>query len=361
MSSVTHHRRSNKVIAENQVVWMGIDTHKKNTTVTILDHDEVLYRDTIPTERKHFESIMRRLPQCRVEAVYEAGPTGYQLLRWLEEAGAEVMMTAPSNVPSRRGDYVKTDRRDALKLARMHRGQLLDPIWALTDEQYEHRELVRTRRQMVRKRTQTCQQIRAKLLYHGQTTPEDDQWSNAFLEWLQDAPTGRAGVDIGLASLARVYCDLTREIRALTKQIESLATACYEIEVDILNSIPGVGLITAMTFLTELGAIERFPTAERFVSYLGLTPSESSSGESKRQGGLPRRGNPHVRAVLVQAAWTTIGKDARMREVYDRIKNRNSNYGPQIAIVAVARRLALAMRAMLRDGTLYECEPLEPS
>lgn len=360
MSMVARTNRKNKVIAENKTVWMGIDVHKKNSTVTILDRDGIIYRDTIPSQQQHFEAIMKRLPDCAVEAVYEAGPTGYKTLRWLRAAGANAMMTAPSMVPDRNGDYVKTDKRDSLKIARLHRGQVLDPVWDLTNEQYEHRELVRSRRQLVHNRTRICQQIRSKLLFHGQDTPEDDQWSEAFLQWLEGTPTGRPGIDIPLAALARIYRDLTREIELLEKALKKLAESeQYRVEIDILTSIPGVGLITAMTFLTELGDLERFRTAEDFAGYLGLTPSEHSSGNRKRKGGLPRKGNPHIRGVMVQAAWTTIGKDARLREVYDRIKNRNSEYGAQIAIVAVTRRLALAMRAMLRDGTLYEYDSLD--
>lgn len=360
MSMVARTIRKNKVIAENETVWMGVDVHKKKCTVTILDQERIVYRDTVPTEREHFEAIMERLPGCAVKAVYEAGPTGYRALRWLREAGAHAMMTAPSMVPERNGDYVKTDRRDSLKLARCHRGNMLDPVRDLTDEQYEHRELVRSRRQQVQNRTRICQQIRSKLLFHGHDTPEDDQWSKAFLHWLEDAPTGRPGIDIALASMVRSYRHFSNEIRRFDKALEQLAqTEDHCVEVDILTSIPGVGLITAMTFLTELGDLRRFPTAEDFSSYLGLTPSENSTGGRKHKGGLPRKGNAHIRGVLVQAAWITIGKDARLREVYDRIKNKNTEHGSQIAIVAVTRRLALAMRAMLRDGTLYEYESLD--
>lgn len=358
MSSVTYPVRNNKVIAENRRVWMGIDVHKKNADLTIVDTEQVVFQRNIPMDEEHFAAILRRLPGCAVTAVYEAGPTGYRVLRWLDRQGAYAFMTPPSMVPTRHGDYVKNDRRDGLKLAVTARGGMLVEMWDLTDEQYEHRELVRTRRQLVEHRTAICQQIRSKLLFHGHSVPQKySGWSNALLEWLESAPTGRPSIDVSLRSLTRMYRDLSREIRALELELAELAKSdTFRESLELLKSIPGVGPITAMTFLTEIGSLERFRTAENFTGFLGLAPSETSSGERRRKGGLPRKGNAHIRGVLVQAAWVLISKDKRMREVYERIRSRHATFGPQKAIIGVARRLALAMRAVLRDGTLYEYE-----
>lgn len=354
MSIVTRTQQKNKVIAEGTTVWMGLDVHKKKASIAILSHDRLLYRDTVTIDRRHFEALVERLPGCDIRAVYEAGPTGYRMLRWLRELGVEAMMTAPSMVPIRPGAFVKTDTRDALKLASALRAKMLEPIWDLTDEQYEDRELVRSRTQFVQARTRVCSQIRAKLLFHGHETPEKDNWTKAFLQWLESNPTGRPMIDTTLKSLVRLYRAVSEEILALEREIRQLGAAKYQIELDILTSIPGVGIITAMTVITEVGDIRRFGSAEKFSSYLGLVPGEHSSGEQTNKGGLPRLGNAHIRQMLVQASWTLITKDVRMNDIYERIKARNAKYGPQIAIVAVARHLGLAMRAMLRDGTLYE-------
>lgn len=358
MSMVTRTQKKNNVIAEGITVWIGLDVHKKSASVAILSHDRLLHRDSVTIDRRHFESLVERLPGCDIRAVYEAGPTGYQVLRWLQELGVDAMLTAPSMVPVRPGAFVKTDRRDALALARAHRAQMLDPIWDLTDEQYEHRELVRTRAQFVRARSRACIQIRSKLTFHGHCTPENDNWTKEFLSWLESDPTGRPAIDESLKSFVRLYRFLSKEILDIEAKIRRLAATTYKVEVDILTSIPGVGVITAMTVITEVGDIKRFTTAKKFASYLGLVPGERSTGERVRKGGLPRRGNAFIRTILVQAAWTLIKKDAAMREMYERIKARNSKHGAQIAIVAVAHRLGLTVRAMLRDGTLYEFEEL---
>lgn len=356
MSKITRTHKKDNVIAEGITVWMGLDVHKKSVAIATLSDKQLVHRDSVTVDRRHFESLVERLPGCDIRAVYEAGPTGYQVLRWLRELGVDAMMTAASMVPVRPGASVKTDRRDALALARAHRAQMLDPIWDLTDEQYEHRELVRTRAQFVGDRSRTCIRIRSKLTFHGHPTPENDNWTKEFLSWLESDPTGRSGIDESLKAFVEQYRFLSRKILDIEAKIRRLAATTYKVEVDILTSIPGVGLITAMTVITEIGDIKRFGTAKKFASYLGLVPGERSTGERIRKTGLPRRGNAFIRTILIQAAWTLIKKDAGMRQMYERIKARNSKYGAQIAIVAVAHRLGLTVRAMLRDGTLYEFE-----
>lgn len=346
-----------KCIARDREVWMGTDDHKNNFVVVVLDENEVLCREKLPKAKDHLEALFDRLPDCKVWAVYEAGPTGYRMLRWLRDCGAEASMCAPSLVPTRDGDDIKTDRRDALKLARCLRGGMLDPIHDLTDQQYEHRELVRSRKQLVQQRSDIARQIKSKLLYHGIEVPdrlESSSWSNGFLEWLSSEPTGRPGIDTALESFVEMYRDATEKIRGLTREIRALAeTDIYAQKVDWLTTAPGVGVLTAMTFLVELGDISRFDNCKEFAAYLGLVPSESSSGERIQRGGLIRGGNRRVRRALVQSSWQAIGQDDGLRQVYERIKHNHGRGGAKIAIVAVARRMALACRAMLRDGETW--------
>lgn len=348
---------NDKTIAENRAVWIGIDVHKANASITVIGADDgVLHQSRVPMERVHFEGLVRKLPGCTIEAVYEAGPTGYQLERLLLSLGVSVTVVAPSMVPKRPGEYVKTDKRDSVKLAEMLRGGLLRPIHVHTDEQYETRELMRTRQQLVRKRTALYQQIKSKLLFHG-CAFEMKCWSDKTLRALEDGPTGRIGIDVAIRALVATIRCLNEQIRTIEDAVVELAaTEPYRQTHDNLVTIPGVGTMTAMTFLTELGELDRFETDEQFVSYLGLAPSEHTSDQRSHRGGLPRKGNPHIRNMLVQAAWKLIGKDARMRSSYERIKQRRGPFGAQIAIVAIARKLALAMRAMWRDQKPYAME-----
>jgi transposase len=333
---------------------MGIDVHRKNAVVTILDDGKLEHTCSIPMQRAHFDALIDRLPGCWVEATYEAGYTGYELLGWLRERGVDARMTAPSMIPKRPGEYVKNDRRDAHKLARNLRGKMLDPIWDLSSKQYEDRELVRLRATLVEERTRVAQRIKAMLEFHG-VQIQQKSWSQKRLRWLESGPTGRHGIDVALRTWVTVYRTLNEEIAKVRAELDRLAQrAEYEVEVDILESIPGVGRVTSMTVLTEVADFRRFPNASQFVGYLGLAPSERTSDGRGHRGGLPRKGNPRLRNAIVQAAWQVIRKDERLRTVYNRIQSSHPKHGAQIAIIAVARRLALAMRAMLRDGTMYE-------
>jgi len=151
-------------IARDEEVWMGIDAHKASWAVTILGSEGVLHQGSYEAKRSHLEGLVDRLPGCRIHAVYEAGPTGYKLLMWLRQMGCEALMTPPSLVPIRAGDRVKTDRRDSAKLAELLRAGLLKPIFDLKEETYHHRELVRTRAQLIEHRSDICRQIKSKLL-----------------------------------------------------------------------------------------------------------------------------------------------------------------------------------------------------
>lgn len=362
-ASASSESERSKVVARDREVWMGIDDHKRRFSVVVIgEEDEVLTEETLDKSQEHLDGLVERLPGCTIHAVYEAGATGYRMLRWLEEAGVEdARMTPPAMVPTRYGDQVKTDRRDALKLAKYLKSGLLETVHDHGQEGYADRELVRSRKQLVQQRSDLCRQIRSKLLFHGIEVPEalkSSGWSGEFLEWLEGGPSERERLNAILASFVETYHHLTGEIQRLEGEIREMAKEPrYAEKVERLRTAPGVGLITAMTLLVEVGAIERFDNCEQFASYLGLVPSERSSGERTSKGSLVDSGNKRAQSALVEASWQAIGKDDRLREVYERIKSRSGEDGAKIAIVAVARRLGLALRAMLRDGRDYQYQP----
>lgn len=342
-----------KIIVEDRTVWMGIDMHKRQFTVVIVDDEGEVFRDTFPYGKTHLKGLIERLPGCEIYAVYEAGAIGYQPLRWLREFGCNAFMTPPSLIPQKPGDQVKTDRRDARELAETLRADRLKAVYDLDDQAYADREITRTRKQLVEHRTRICQQIESKLTYHGIERPEEinTKWTKADLEWLASGPSGRPAIDVVLLSLVKTYRHLDRQIGAIEEWLEALAeTPRYRADVELLTTAPQVGVVTAMTFLVELqDVVGRFPTCEKLAGFLGLVPSESSSAGRGSKGSITRAGNKRVRTALVEAAWRVFPRDEQLKEVYERIKRNRGENGAQIAIVAVARRLALAFRAMLRD------------
>jgi len=343
-------------IATQGTVFIGLDVHKATIHATVLYEERergVLWVGSIPSKKQHVTGLIRRLKGCKIEVVYEAGCTGYRLKRWLEELGANVIMTPPGSVLKTKNAAIKTDRRDSLALAEQLRNRQLNPVHDLGDEGYLRRELIRTRDQVRQHRQQIGVQIKSKLLFHGIDIPEDERgrWSQAFLKWLEQcAPSPH--LDVCIESLVRIYRHLTQELNALTQQIETLSKhEDFAEDVALLTSIPGIGKLIAMTILLELGDLSRFDRATEFAGFLGLVPHENSSGDSQRKGGLTRRGNRRVRAALVQATWQLIYRCPHTKRNYEHLKTRRPS---GTAICATARRLALTMRAMLRDRTPYQ-------
>lgn len=344
-----------EAIAIDEEIWIGIDAHKKTLHLTVMDPNEVLSRQSIPYAKKHVRAFIDRFCDCEIVAVYESGPTGYSLKHWLEEFGCEAFITPVSKVPEQKGGkQIKTDRRDSHELAKLARAGMLEEVYDLGEKQYRQRELTRTRQQFVEKRTRVCNQIKSKLLYHGIEVPDEinTSWSNDFLNWLESAPTGNPHLDLSLELMVEEYRQLTTKIRRLKKEIKKLAeTEEFADEVELLTSVPQLGVLTAMTFLLELGDISRFDRCEEFSSFLGLIPGEWSSGERQRDSEV-RWGNRRVRSALVETSWRLKGVDPQMERTYDRILSNTNDSGK--AIIAVARRLGLALRAMLRKQEKYD-------
>lgn len=343
----------NSSYGKGKIIYAGIDVHKKDWVVTVVCEGEELYHAVIGSEPEVLIRILKRFEAKEVHTVYEAGPTGYWLHDALVEAGFDSMVTPPSLVP-RVGGKVKTDRRDSRKLASMLAGGFLRRVHVLTAEERAHRQLLRTRNQIEHHRRQVQNQIKSMLLFHGKRTPDTqkERWSEEHVRWIEGIQWEYPVLKTAMESMLKMYRELTQEYKHLTYEIEQLAlTEKYRERVGIATQIPGIGTFTAMSFLVELQNIERFRRAEQLASYLGLTPSQHSSGESIRMGHITRCGNYEVRTRLVESSWTLIRYDAQARMTYERIKHQTGS--GKKAITAMARRLALRLRRVLLDKEPY--------
>ena len=341
-------------IARDEEVFLGIDVAADYIAVCVLGRElDILRRDKILHTEAAVSAFLRRLPGCTVHAVYEAGPTGYQLLRWLRAAGcATADMVAPSKVPVLSGDRIKTDKRDALKLATMlATGQLRDAtVLDLTNQQYADRQLVRSRTQLVKAASTIKQQIKSLMLMHGIFLPRDIKptWSRRMIAFLAAYDSGEHYLNESLRELLKCLAERKIAVRRMNRLVKQLSDeGRFAADVQLLRTIPGFGAITSMTVLTEApDIVARFDSGPAFARYLGLVPTENSTGAQQRRGGLTHDGNAQLRTALVEASWTLIKKDVRMKEVYDRIKARRR---ASSAICAIGRRLAMAIYAMFRD------------
>lgn len=270
----------------------------------------------------------------------------------MQADGVDVIVTPPSKIPMESGDRVKTDTRDARRLAHLLSGGLLKAVNVPDVRKREDRELLRTREQIVRHRRHIFQQILSKISFHGLPVRFRAVISKAKRSEILSCPGLSGNVRYAFEELLNSYDYATKQLQSFRRRVLALAELKeYRRGVDILLGIPGIGLITAVSWLLELPAMKDFESNQKLGSYLGLTSSEHSSGESRRQGRITRCGNSRVRALLVQCAWKTLDGDKVMRQFYERIKRRR---GGKRAIVAVARKLSGRMRTVLMKNEPYQ-------
>jgi transposase len=344
--------KSIEKFVENQTVFCGIDIHKKFWVLCYLCNGEVVEKHVIPGELNALIHHTRRLyhSASRIKFVYEAGFSGYWLQRQLTGMGYECIITPPSRIPTH-PDKVKTDKRDAKKLARYLSGGLLKEVYVPSPSIEADRQLLRLREGNKKKLTRVKNQINSLLHLHGLMWRRESgcRWTRRFVMWLKGLEFEEENFRYILDQYLSEYYFLRDQIACITRRIRGLALSdVYSKNYKYISSCKGIGLITAMTFLVELCDMDRFRDSMHFSSYLGLTPGQYTSGEHVRLGHITHEGNAHLRGVLIESAWTVIRYDLFLREKYDRIKARGTN--GKKAIVAVARSLAIRLRRCV----LYE-------
>jgi transposase len=259
----------------------------------------------------------------------------------------------PSLIPVESGNRVKTDKRDSRKLAKLLESNMLKQVYVLTEEERSHRELVRTRRQLLEHRSDVMRQIKSKLLFHGIEYPlkKDIGWTRSYVKWLKELACEQVVLKISLEVLIELYEYLTQQLKGITEKLILLSrNPKYAEKIKLLKTVPGIGTLIALEILVELQNMERFSSAQKLASYIGLTPSEFSSGQHVQQGRITRCGNKRVRSCLVEGSWILISRDPAMRQKYLILKNRK---GGKRAIVAIARMLIIRIRRVLLNNEPY--------
>ena len=284
--------------------------------------------------------------------VYEAGPTGYTLVRELRGSGFQADVIAPSKMLVLPGPEAKSDRLDCRRLAMFAAKSLLRSVRVPTPQEEADRQMVRLREQFVRKHRTVRQQIKSFLLQHGMAEPEGlTHWSVAAVRALRELELLselRFCLDMLLDELAHAHAQLKR----VTKELGTLARCeRHQAAVRVLRSVRGVGLITAMTYRTELVAPERFTDGRQVARMLGLAPQIKESGETRQGGRLLKSGNARVRTVLVEAAWRWVAGDDTAAKRYRRLVANTGSANK--AIVGMARRLGVLLWRLSVKGELY--------
>ncbi len=294
----------------DSVEFIGLDVHKKSISVAIATQGRgapVRYYGKIPNTFTALDGFIRKRnrPGRQLRFVYEAGPCGYVIYRHLTRKGIDCSVVAPSLIPKKSGDRIKNDRRDARNLACLHRAGDLTKVYVPCAEDEAMRDLTRGREDARIVSRQAKQRLNSFLLRNGYHFPGKTHWSKAFFGWLADIRTPHAAQQITLQEYIDAVAQSVERVDRLTDQIRLLATEWRMAPVvQALQACRGVSLITAVTFVAELGDLQRFESPRMLMAYLGLTPSEYSSGDRIRRGAITKAGNRHVRRVLVEAAWS---------------------------------------------------------
>lgn len=292
-----------------KVRFVGLDVHAETIAVAVAEPGgEVRSHGLIPNRLESIRKLIGKLgPAQTLKACYEAGPTGYVLYWQLTQLGVNCEVIAPSLVPTKAGDRVKTDRRDAEKLARCHRAGELTAVW-VPDEAHEAlRDLVRAREAAKKDQLKARHRLSKFLLRHGRRPEGIKAWTKQYLEWIKshvrfDQPALEATLADYLEEVDHVAARIVKLERAIDEAIQK-APAEIRAVAEALQALRGVALTTAATIVSELGSLSRFQSPRQLMGYSGLVAREHSSGNRVQRGGITKTGNSHLRRVLVEAAW----------------------------------------------------------
>lgn len=293
---------------KNRIIFVGLDVHKNSINVALADSGrdgEVRSYGSIGGDLDSLNKVVRKLQStgATLRFVYEAGPSGYEIYRSLTNQGFDCIVVAPSLIPKKSGDRIKNDRRDALNLARLHRAGELKAIYVPTETDEAMRDLTRAREDAVKAQRVARQTLLSFLLRHGHCFNGKSNWSQAHFNWLSDIKMPHPAQQIAFQEYVHAVKEQADRVLRLTGQVQELVSS-WKLEslVKALQALRGVSLIVAATTVAELGDLTRFDSAKQLMAYLGLIPSEHSSGNTVRRGGITKTGNGHVRRVLIEAA-----------------------------------------------------------
>ena len=340
---------------ENIITYVGMDTHKKQHKIAF-NHPgqeeivEFTINNTIRDIRKMIKKIKKQAPG-QVEFCYEAGVCGFTLKRRIEDMGCKCEVIAPSLVPRKPGERVKTDRRDAKKLLMLFKAGLLTAVQAPDEQAEAARELTRLRTTAMENLKRIRHQVLKLLTRHGYVYRDGDHWTQKHIVWIRsvkfEEPMLTKAFDNYFDEM--IYCiarleNLDREVELLAESEE------YKEIVGLLCCFHGIKTLTAITILTEIFEFGRFESPRQLMSYLGLTPSEDSSGEKQRKGAITKAGNKRVRRLLNETAW-----HYRHRYVPSKVLKKRRENQPQWAIDiadAAGRRLTKRHRHLINNGKM---------
>ena len=347
-------RKMQEYIVKGKQIFIGLEDSKKTWKLCVRCEGLDIHETSMPAEYPVLHRyLLRHYPACQIAVMYEAGFAGFGLYDRLTADGIHCVVTPPHTVTQAKVSRVKTDTRDARRLARNLESGDYVACHVPDQERRADRQLSRSREQLHRNIVRVKNRIRRFLDFHGLNGDlPPGRWNDAryraLCSWQVPSPSLQAALEVYLEELAhlqQLHARVTTGVRELSRQPR------YQAAVAAKQSCPGIGWLTAIRLTLEWGDLRRFPTAKQFASFTGLTSREYSTGETVRRGSITGASSKAVRRWLVECAWRAVKGDPVLLAKFQAVLSRSGK--KNIALVAVARKLALRIRAVELSGTTY--------
>jgi transposase len=345
---------------KDQCFYVGIDYHKKSWKVTILGEQyehKTMSQDPDPVILANY--LNRNFPGGSFHAVYEAGFSGFNSCRQLQDLGINCMVIHPADVPTNQKErQQKTDKADSRKLARSLRSREISAIHIPEKKLEADRALLRQRFRIVKDIARTKNRIKSLLFQFGIKIPDNftsyqtRHWSKNFINWLKELEVEELSLKQTIENYLNIGIMLRTELLLVNRQIRELSQSTeYEKNYKLLISMPGIGITTAMTILVQLGDVSRFKKLDELCNYVGLVPKMHASGDKIITGKMVNRGRKELKIMMIEASWEAIRKDPALMLKFNELSLRmNKNK----AIIRIARKMLSRIRHVLINQVEYE-------
>jgi transposase len=340
----------------NKVVYVGIDVHKKTYSCVSICEKEVVKRDSMPAKPQLLLSYLKNTfaSATSIKTAYEAGFSGFWLHRYLIEQGIDNIVVHPGSIEISSRNRVKTDKRDALKIATQLSAGRLRGVFVPSCRQEERRSVTRLRLNMVTLKHQIGAELKALLFTQNWIDKDDDtvlsqKWLSKKLSDIESSHHSHY-FKYSVNQYAQQWQQLNTRIKEINTMLKQQSQEDIGLQ-QIYESAPGIGLLSGRILANELGDMKQFHNEKQLFSFTGLTPAEHSSGEHTHLGHITRQGNPILRGILVEAAWKAILEDDNLGQIFQRLAKKS---GKKRAIVGIARRLIGRLRSCIITGSLYQ-------
>ncbi len=345
-------------VLKDQEIFVGLEDSKKSWKICVRSGGIIVHETSMPAKYEVLDNYFKnRFPGCKIKVIYEAGFKGFGLHDELVADGYDCIVTPPHTVTEEKCKRQKNDRIDSRRLATVLENRDFKACHVPDKRLREDRQISRLYNQNQKDITRECNRIRRTLEFHdldkefpsGRWTQRQYKDTQTRLKEMDLSESLRFSLEINYIRLEQLWALKKTILKKLSQLAES---EHYKRTVDLIKSVPGIGKLTGIRLILEIGDMSRFKRKEQFATFIGLIPSEYSTGEKEKKGHITKQGNRSLRSWLIESAWIAIRKDPVLLDKYRRVYNNNGRQGKK-AIVAVAKKLAIRIRAVVLTQQPY--------